>query len=192
MLKDELVWRVRAWTAAPVMASFTAYWSAIALRLTTAPFNLNAQEIAAFALIGAAGAAATPWAGRLGDRGWARPLLATAHILIIGSLALCAWAAIIESHAIALLVLSVGAVLLDVGVASDQTLSRRAINLLQPEARGRLNGLFVGLFFIGGAVGAAAAAFAWTFVGWTAVCFVAGFFGLVALITDIATSTGTS
>jgi hypothetical protein len=52
--------------------------------------------------------------------------------------------------------------------------------------------LFVGLFFIGGAVGAAAAALAWTLGGWTMVCAVAAFFGLLALITDIATSTGTS
>jgi predicted MFS family arabinose efflux permease len=192
LLKDEPVLRVRVWTAALVMASFTAYWSAIALRLSTAPFNLSAREIAVFALIGAAGAAATPLAGRLGDCGWARPMLVTAYILVIGSLALCAWAGIIESRATALLVLSTGTILFDVGVTSDQTLSRRAINLLRPEARGRLNGLFVGLFFIGGAVGAATAAFAWSFGGWTAVCIVAGCFGLVALITDIATSTGTS
>jgi predicted MFS family arabinose efflux permease len=192
LLKDEPVLCVRAWTAALVMASFTAYWSAIALRLSTAPFNLNARQIAVFALIGAAGAAATPLAGRLGDRGWARPMLVTAHMLVIGSLALCAWAGIIESHGMALLVLSIGTILFDVAVTSDQTLGRRAINLLRPEARGRLNGLFVGLFFIGGAVGATAAAFAWTFGGWTSVCAVAGLFGLLALLTDFATSTGTS
>ena len=55
LLKAEPVLRVRAWTAALVMASFTAYWAAIALRLSAPPFNLNAKEIAAFALIGAAG-----------------------------------------------------------------------------------------------------------------------------------------
>jgi predicted MFS family arabinose efflux permease len=192
LLKDEPVLRVRAWTAALVMASFTAYWSAIALRLSTAPFNLNAQEIAVFALIGAAGAAATPLAGRLGDRGWARPMLFASHLLIIIALVLCAWSGLIKSHGMALLVLGIGTILFDVAVTSDQTLGRRAINLLRPEARGRLNGLFVGLFFIGGAVGATAAAFAWTFGGWTAVCAVAGLFGLVALLTDIATSTGTS
>ena len=191
LLKDEPVLRVRAWTAALVMASFSAYWAAIALRLSSAPFNLDAKGIALFALIGAAGAAATPLAGRLGDRGWARPLLFASHLMIIISLGLCAWAAFVESKAIALFWLSIGTILLDVGITSDQTLGRRAINLLRPEARGRLNGLFVGLFFIGGAVGAAAAAFAWTFGGWIAVCVVAAFFSLLALITDVVTSTGT-
>jgi predicted MFS family arabinose efflux permease len=192
LLKHEPVLRVRAWTAALVMAAFTAYWAAIALRLSSTPFNLNAKQIAVFALIGAVGTTATPLAGRLGDRGWARPMLFASHLTIIISLGLCAWAGFIESPAIGLLVLSIGTILFDVGVTSDQTLGRRAVNLLRPEARGRLNGLFVGLFFIGGAVGAAAAAVAWTFGGWTAVCAVAAFFGLLALITDIATSTGTS
>jgi predicted MFS family arabinose efflux permease len=192
LLKDEPVLRVRAWTAALVMASFTAFWSAVALRLSTSPFNLNAQEIAVFALVGAAGAVATSLAGRLGDRGWSRPMLVASHILVIGSPVLCAWASMIESHTMALLMLGIGAVLFDFGVTSDQTLGRRAVNLLRPEARGRLNGLFVGLFFIGGAIGAAASAFAWAFGGWTTVCAVAAIFGLLALITDIAISTGTS
>jgi hypothetical protein len=98
-------------------------------------------------------------------------MLFASHLLIIVSLALCAWAGLIESHAMALLVLGIGTILFDVGVTSDQTLGRHAI---------------------GGAVGATAAAFAWTFAGWTSVCAVAGLFGLLALLTDIATSTGTS
>jgi predicted MFS family arabinose efflux permease len=192
LLREEPVLRVRSWTAALVMASFTAFWSAIALRLPDGPFNLDAKGIAAFALIGVAGAAATSLAGRWGDRGWARPMLIAAHLLIVVSLALCAWAALLESRIAALLALGVGTVLLDVGITTDQTLGRRAVNLLRPEARGRLNGLFVALFFIGGGVGAAAASLAWAWGGWTTVCAVAAAFGLLGLITDIATKTGTS
>src|SRR5262249_8398135 len=58
LLREEPVLRVRAWTASLVMASFTAFWSAVALRLPDAPFTLDAKGIAAFALIGVAGAAA--------------------------------------------------------------------------------------------------------------------------------------
>lgn len=192
LLREEGVLRVRAWTAALVMAAFTAYWAAAALRLSTAPFNLGPRGIAVFALVGAAGAAATPLAGRFGDRGWARPMLITSHVLIIGSLALCAVAGYLGSQLTALVTLSVGTVLFDIAVTSDQTLGRRAVNLLRPEARGRINGLFVGLFFIGGAIGAAAAAIAWPLGGWTAVCGVAAVFGALALITDIVTTTGTS
>ncbi|MGO4713325.1 MFS transporter [Bradyrhizobium sp. 2TAF24] len=190
--REEPVLRVRAWTAALVMASFTAYWAAAALRLAAAPFQLDARGIAAFALVGAAGAVATPLAGRLGDRGYARPLLIASHLAIILSCALCAAAAMIDSQVAALALLVIGTVVLDMGVTVDQTLGRRAVNLLRPEARGRLNGLFVGLFFIGGAIGAAAAATAWSLGGWSAVCAVAGLFGLLALITDLVTRTGSS
>lgn len=192
LLREEPVLRVRAWTAALVMASFTAFWSAVALRLPDTPFLLDSKGIAAFALIGVVGAAATPLAGRWGDRGWARPMLLAAHLLIVASLALCAWAGALESRIAALLMLSLGTILLDVGITTDQTLGRRAINLLRPEARGRLNGLFVALFFIGGGVGAAAASVAWAYGGWTMVCIVAASFGVLGLITDIATKTGTS
>ncbi|MGY4289815.1 putative MFS family arabinose efflux permease [Bradyrhizobium sp. LM2.7] len=192
LLREEPVLRVRAWTAALVMASFTAFWSAVALRLPDAPFGLDARGIAAFALIGVVGAAATPIAGRWGDKGWARPMLLSAHVLIIGSLALCAWAGVLESPVPALLVLGFGTILLDVGITTDQTLGRRAVNLLRPEARGRINGLFVALFFIGGGVGAAAASLAWSYGGWTAVCAVAASFGALGLVTDLMTRTGTS
>lgn len=192
LLREEPVLRVRAWTAALVMASFTAFWSAVALRLPDAPFGLDARGIAAFALIGVVGAAATPIAGRWGDKCWARPMLLSAHVLIIGSLALCAWAGVLESPVPALLVLGFGTILLDVGITTDQTLGRRAVNLLRPEARGRINGLFVALFFIGGGVGAAAASLAWSYGGWTAVCAVAASFGALGLVTDLMTRTGTS
>ncbi len=192
LLREEPVLRVRAWTAALVMASFTAFWSAIALRLPYAPFMLDAKGIAAFALIGVAGAAATPLAGRWGDRGRARPMFFAAHLLIVSSLVLCAWAGLLESRIAALATLSIGTILLDVGITTDQTLGRRAINLLRPEARGRINGLFVALFFVGGGIGAEAASFAWTWGGWTMVCAVAASFGILGLATDLLTRTGTS
>ena len=66
---------------------------------------------------------------------------------------------------------------------------RRAVNLLQPEARGRLNGLFVGLFFLGGAAGSAVAGIAWIIGGWPIICAIGAAFGPAALVVDgLATS----
>jgi predicted MFS family arabinose efflux permease len=48
-------------------------------------------------------------------------------------------------------------------------LGRRAINLLAPETRGRVNGLFTGLFFIGGGIGAALSGPALASIGWLGV-----------------------
>ncbi|MEH2509367.1 putative MFS family arabinose efflux permease [Nitrobacteraceae bacterium AZCC 1564] len=192
LIREEPVLRVRSWTAALSMAAFSAFWAAVALKLAEAPFNLGASGIAIFALAGAAGAVATPVAGRLGDAGHVRVTLCASHALIIISLALSASADLLATRTWSLVALGAGAVVLDLGVTGDQILGRRAINLLRAEARGRLNGMFVGIFFIGGAIGTAAATFAWAHGGWVAVCTVAGAFGLLALITDMATSVGTS
>jgi hypothetical protein len=75
-------------------------------------------------------------------------------------------------------------VLLDVGATADHTLGRRAVNLLSLEARSRLNGIFVGLFFIGGALGSAATGLAWSIGGWLAVCGLGASFAVLALLVD--------
>ncbi|WP_218118906.1 hypothetical protein [Nitrosospira sp. Nsp1] len=74
--------------------------------------------------------------------------------------------------------------MLDIGVVGDHNLGRRVINLLQPEALGRLNGLFVGLFFLGGAAGAATVGIAWAWGGWIAVCLIGAACGIAALLVD--------
>ena len=186
LLRAEPVLRRRALTASLSMAAFSLFWTAIALRLAQPPFDLGQRGIALFALVGAGGAVVAPLFGRAGDRGWTRPATIVSHCVVVGAMALAAWAgAFAAMSAPSLLALmGVSAILLDVGVTGDQTLGRRAVNLLQPEARGRLNGLFVGLFFLGGAVGSALAGIAWTSGGWAAVCAIGALFGIGALLVD--------
>jgi predicted MFS family arabinose efflux permease len=81
-----------------------------------------------------------------------------------------------------LLLLGLSAIIVDMGVIGDQTLGRRAINLIRPEARGRLNGLFVGLFFIGGSVGSALAGVGWASGGWPMVCAMGAALACTALV----------
>ncbi|MBN3845119.1 MFS transporter, partial [Burkholderia sp. Ac-20349] len=71
-----------------------------------------------------------------------------------------------------------------------QTIGRREINLLNPAARGRLNGLFVGLFFIGGALGAMLAGGAWAWGGWSAVCGVGFAFAGTATVFGLSAGRG--
>ena len=191
LLRDEPVLRLRAFTAALMMASFSLFWTSVALRLAQPPFSLGQSGIALFALVGAGGAATTSPFGRMGDRGWTRVATLASHLILLAAVALAAWVGGIRSgHPLALLILlGVSAVMLDVGVTGDQTLGRRAINLLRPEARGRINGLFVGIFFLGGALGSALAGTAWDFGGWVAICAAAAGFGVVALITGLVART---
>ena len=48
-----------------------------------------------------------------------------------------------------------GAVVLDVGVQANMIFGQRTIYGLDPAARGRINGLYVAILFMGGAVGSA-------------------------------------
>jgi predicted MFS family arabinose efflux permease len=91
---------------------------------------------------------------------------------------------------LALGLLGIAAALLDFGGVLDQTLGRRAINLIRPEARGRLNGIFSGTFFVGGAVGSALAGLAWAHAGWTGACMVGAAFALAALALDLSGRAG--
>lgn len=183
LLRQEQVLRRRALSAALVMASFSLIWTVVALRLVQPPFLLGQRGIALFALAGAGGALATPVFGRFGDRGWSRPATVVSHLLMLAALALLGWAGTSDHLAmpVALAGLVLGIILLDIGVVGDQTLGRRAVNLLQPEARARLNGLFVGIFFLGGALGSALAGLSWAWSGWLGSCAAAAVFGLAAL-----------
>ncbi|VWD33066.1 MFS transporter [Burkholderia aenigmatica] len=197
LLADEPVLRRHALSAALAMAAFSAFWTAVGLRLAQPPFGLDLHGIALFAFAGASGAIVTPLAGRAGDRGHGPAAQRIAHVtmlvaLVVLGIAGAGWFGF-DAHAhrgLALALLAGGAALLDAGVIVDQTIGRREINLLNPAARGRLNGLFVGLFFIGGALGAVLAGSAWAWSGWSAVCGVGFAFAGAATVFGLSAGRG--
>jgi hypothetical protein len=77
--------------------------------------------------------------------------------ILIAAMGLAAWARRPGNVAFILPpgTMALSAFLLDFAVTGDQTLGRRAVNRLNPKFRSRLNGLFVGVFFFGGAIGSA-------------------------------------
>ncbi len=188
LLATERVLRRRAFSAALVMAAFNLFWTSVAFLLQKSPFVLDQTGIAIFALVGAGGAAVTPLVGRLADRGLGSRVTTVSHVLMVLGFALAAWAGSSNAAptAVLLAILGAGAVLLDVGVTGDQTVGRHAINHLRPEARGRINGLFVGIFFIGGAAGSAASGFLWSAGGWPLTCLGGALFGLAALLSHVS------
>ena len=57
---------------------------------------------------------------------------------------------------------------------------QREIFALGPAARGRLNGLYLALFFAGGAIGSLVAGVAFAHGGWTLACMIALVFPFLA------------
>lgn len=193
LLREERVLRRRAAYQTLCMGAFGVFWTSIALRLFHAPFDLTQTGMALFAFAGAAGAIIAPLAGRAGDRGWTRRATLLAHLAVIGAMGLAEIGGDVmvrglsaTSPRAALAVLVAAAILLDLGVIGDQTLGRRAINLLRPEARGRLNGLFTGIFFLGASAGSGLSGVAWVYGGWSGVCAVGAVFGIAVLLASLS------
>lgn len=184
LLSTQPVLRQRAISAAIVMAAFSLFWTSIAMVLQSKAFGLTAEGVGLFALVGAGGAAVTPVVGRLADRGHAKLVTRSSHLVMVLGFAFAAWAGSPQqiSSVVLLAVLGLSAVLLDVGVTGDQTIGRHAINHLRPEARGRINGLFVGIFFLGGAAGSAASGLLWSYGGWTLTCLAGAALGCLAML----------
>ncbi|MBV8651346.1 MAG: MFS transporter [Alphaproteobacteria bacterium] len=158
------VLRRRAAYQAGLFGAFSLFWTTAPLYLAGPAFNLTQRGIALFALAGVAGAISAPIAGRLADKGWSRPVTGIA----IASVA----AAFIITHigrpgsSLALAMLVAAAIVLDFGVSANLVSGQRAIFSLGAEFRARLNGVYMAIFFAGGAVGSALGAWAYAQGGW--------------------------
>ncbi len=163
------VLRRRALYHSCLFGAFSLFWTTTPL-LLAGPYHLSQGGIALFALAGVAGALAAPVAGRCADRGWSELVTGIALAAACGAFLVTHLAAPGSVAGLALLVAA--AILLDAAVTSHLVVSQRAIFSLGVELRGRANGVFMAIFFVGGAAGSAAGGWAFAHGGWLlASCF---------------------
>ncbi len=149
--------------AALMFGAFNMFWTAAPLMLAHR-FGLSQHEIGLFALAGAGGALAAPWAGRLADRGLELAATAAAMLLLALCFAGTGWAV----GALALLPLVVFTVVLDASVQTNQVVSRRTVFGTPAAIRGRVNALYMTATFIGGAAGSLLGTLTYNLGGWPA------------------------
>ncbi|WP_128099976.1 MFS transporter [Paenibacillus sp. DCT19] len=155
--------RRRALYQASLFGAFSLFWTTVPMRLAN-DFNMSQQGIAWFALAGVGGAIAAPIAGRLADRGLTRILTGTAMVIALLSFAVTY---LFQSNSTtALIVLLIAAITLDMAVSGNLVLGQRVIYSLGNEARGRINGIFMSIFFIGGAAGSSIGSWSYAYGGW--------------------------
>ncbi|WP_275791196.1 MFS transporter [Pararhizobium gei] len=156
-----------------LFASFTAFWTILALYLEGPNFHLGADVAGLFGIVGAVGIFAAPLAGRVADRRgphfvvWLGAGLTIAAWVIFG-----AWASIMS--------LVIGVVVLDFGIQSALISNQHIVYALDADARSRLNTVFMTGMFLGGAAGSALATLAWGYGGWLLVSVLGAALGLAA------------
>lgn len=166
--------RRAALTQAMLFAAFTVFWTLLALHLQEPRFGLGAGVAGLFGVIGALGALAAPAAGALADRKGPRPvILAGVGVTVFAWLIFAFWNALPG--------LVVGVIALDLAVQGALVSNQHVVFALRPEARSRLNTLFMGAMFLGGATGSALAMSAWSAGGWPAASALGVAFALAAI-----------
>jgi len=155
---------LRALVGACAFASMSTLFSTMALLLSSPPFHLKDFMIGIVSLIGVFGALSTSYAGKLADRGYTLVLTwAGCGLLLIS------WTSFFFAK-VSLMFYVIGFGLINWGLALIHTSNQNIIFNLRPDAKSRLNAIYMTLYFAGAASGSAIGIFAWRHGGWVMTC----------------------
>ncbi|MFM0166513.1 Predicted arabinose efflux permease, MFS family [Burkholderia sp. GAS332] len=159
---------------AAMFGSFIGLWTILALRLHEA-FGLGADVAGLMGIVGAAGILIAPLAGRVADRRGPHAVIGLGCLIMLLSYAVLGlWGSLVG--------LIVGIILLDFGEQSALISNQHVVYALRPEARSRLNTLFMSGMFVGGAAGSWGASLSWRLGGWHAACVFGGALALLGFV----------
>lgn len=164
LIRDQPVLREASLLGAIFWCVFSAFWTTLVFFLRTPPYHYGSGVAGLFGLVGATGAICAPFVGRSADRyGARRSVLISLLVTLASFIVLYAFGKHLGG-------LIAGVVLLDVGVQSAHVSNQTRIYSLLPEARGRLNMVYMTCYFIGGAIGSYSGPVLLQRFAWAGVC----------------------
>ena len=144
--------------------SFSALWTTLVFLLQTPPYHYGTAAAGWFGLLGAASAGAAPIVGRLSDRyGPEKSVLGAIAATLVGYLVL-----LVAGRTMAGLVVAI--VLIDAATQSGHVANQSRIYGLDPNARSRLNTIYMVAFMSGGAAGSYMGPLGLKLWGWSGFC----------------------
>ncbi|WP_198671322.1 MFS transporter [Paraliobacillus sp. X-1268] len=141
----------RAFYHACLFATFSLYWTILPILLRSEPLNFSNNEIALIGFVAIAGALLAPTIGKLADKGYIFTMTNVSMALVLLSIVLLFFA---QDHSLlSVILILISGISIDIGVSGNLLLGQKVIFGLNPEIRNRLNGLYMTIFFFGGAFG---------------------------------------
>lgn len=145
-------------------AVLSAFWTTMVLFLANPPFSFQTLQIGLFGIAGAAGALVAPLVGKLSSSQNSRKNIVIGLALQLISVAAFYFT---KSH---LYLFIAGIILIDIGQQAIHVTNQTRIYALIPEARNRLNTIFMSLSFVGASVGSAFGLWLWDKGQWPLFC----------------------
>jgi predicted MFS family arabinose efflux permease len=176
--------REAALLSATLFCAFSAFWTTLVFFLETPPYHYGSSVAGLFGLVGAAGAICAPIVGRLADRYGARRNVLFALLITFASFVILYFFGTRFAGLIG------GVILLDVGVQAGHVSNQTRIYGLLPEARSRLNMVYMICYFIAGAIGSFAGSVLWHRFAWAGVCALGALLPLLGCAIYVATRPG--
>ncbi len=172
--REEPLLRRATGIQAVLFGSFMGLWTVLALHLHEA-YGLGADVAGLMGIVGAAGILIAPLAGRVADHRGPHAVIGVGCLIMLLSYPIFGlWSSLIG--------LIVGILLLDIGEQLALISNQHVIYALRPEARSRLNTLFMSGMFVGGATGSWGAGISWRLGGWLTACIFLGIWVLIGLV----------
>ena len=163
LLKEEPRLIYRSLIGGFAFATMSILFSTISILLKSS-FSLQDVMIGLVTLVGVFGALSTKAVGKFADRGHGK-LICWSGIAIMAA----AWL-FLYWGAFALVSYIIGFGLMNLGLALVHTSNQNVIFRLRPDAKSRINSIYMTSYFIGGACGSALGIYAWQHGGWVMAC----------------------
>ena len=156
-------------------AGFSAFWTTLVF-LMEENFHYGSGVTGSFGILGIGGAVAATVMGKMSDRLNKNLLISIAVLVMI-----FAWG-IFEFSGSSIIGLVIGVVLIDMGLQSLHITNQNIIFSRNPDARNRINTIYMVGYFIGGAIGTTSGAYAWQYFKWPGVATLGLIYSILILI----------
>jgi len=179
LVRKERLLRLSAAMGFLVFAAFSALWATLAVLLARSPYHYGPATIGAFGLIGLVGLSVSARLGAIVDR------VGTRNVATAGALTIAIAFAFVAAGGRSMPLLIAGMVLMDLGNRASFIANQARIYALRPEARSRLNTVFMVSYFLGGAFGAALGGAGALRADWLGLATIGALLSLAAVVVNM-------